>query len=265
MLQIAQSSCRFLAGAAEAVFVDFLPPAASDDADQDYGGKNSHPLSSLITRLNELMVKPMKSTAVDPIVRAAAMEELLDGILMTPVPFPKDFLRPSPGLVTTIHFFTPVAEAGQDVNEQRPSAMNVFPGLCFTVCCGGHVPDTLIREARRACCIINVSFRFLYEGPLDDDDLDETKGEHEGGTSGRNKGSSRVAIEEKLKNLEGNQCAPLLFDGAFFVRIESRPILEEGHYTMELDIGCRDVSGVSWRLIAPEHSRSIQVDVTRAV
>ena len=46
---------------------------------------------SLVRRLDDLLLQQMDNS-VNPAIRAAAMLELLDGILMVPTHFPRDFL-----------------------------------------------------------------------------------------------------------------------------------------------------------------------------
>ena len=94
--------CRFVGDAARSTFADFLPESSKGVDHMNLinaltlpKGDASHPLTVIMQRLDELVLKDMDSS-IEPTIRAAAVLELVDGILKTPCPFPRDFMLTKP-------------------------------------------------------------------------------------------------------------------------------------------------------------------------
>jgi len=263
--------CIFLFQAAKAVFPDVKNPREDEIGDSltDMLTANhtSHPMVSLIKRLNELVIQPMASSNVEPVIRAAALLEVLDGILMVPYPFPPDFFIPSPSIITNIESITAVGEPGQQMSRRPRKSIGVFPGLSFSICCKGHVTVDLLSHFKMPCWTLIVRFSLEYESPLEEDEVEDTKIEEEyTATNSINIDiTSREMVAKSLKKHSSFATSEISSDGKCYTLIYIPPIIEEGLYTLHLKFGLIDVAGLEWELMVPAEYCLRPIRVSRSL
>jgi hypothetical protein len=256
-----QSLCIFMTLATRAVFSDVLPAQSTKVSATSILPDSSQPMVLLIRRLDELVVQPM-DTLPDTLVRAAAMLELIDGIIMVPIPFPSDFLSVRPTSFATLRL---CADPDQAVEYGANSlhAIESYPSLCFSFVASGSLPESMLVGSRLALSTVLVWYRFVYKGPLLEEDAPVDDKLEEGSPS-----MSREGIETRLPNLSSFSpvVSRLFSNGRFFIPIECPPLLDEGVFEVEVRIGARDVNGAEWEIpVEPAGIvRCLQIRVSRS-
>jgi hypothetical protein len=234
-LRLLQSLAQFLAHAARAVFPDILvSKSESDSLEWRLGDHFKHPMAALMRRLDKLVVKPMDGS-LDPLVRAAALLEVIDGVLLVPVPFPRDFFTPRPALSASLLLSS---DPAQTFSSADGTTVETAPSLCFTVCASGQIPGALLSQSKVPVWDVLLWYRIVYNSPLGDDGRDEN-------VTGETLTQLNRApdISDMLPI-----SASLSLDGKFFVDIECPPVPDEGLYTFEVSVGCRDAAGAEWEI-----------------
>lgn len=259
-LAILEKLCLFMALATRAAFSDVLP-AQSDNPSITISSMlqiSSQPMVLLMRRLDELVVQSMDSS-MDPLVRAAAMLELIDGILMVPIPFPRDFLSVRPRTLATL-CLSPDPDQAVEYGMDSMLAIEAYPSLCFGCFISGSVPESTMTGSRLPLSEVLLWYRFNYKGPLVDD---------EGGADFKpdeDPAASREFIEKRLPVLADLSpvTARLFANGRFFFPIQCSPLLDEGLYEVEVSLGARDVGGSMWELPVDADARTLPIRVSRS-
>lgn len=198
----------FMGQAVISCFSDALPASMNSNvfAPSLLDGSEKHPMSLLMRRLHDLVLESMDAS-VEPLIRAAATLELIDGMLLVPAPFCADFLHPTPKLVPGRLVLTPspdeqLRESPQmdrDADHQQPVVVEGSPSLSFTVVCSGRVflEDILSKHRqvvrRLSCWELRIRYRISYSGPLSlstNDDVDD------GGVVGEDNTEEAAATED---------------------------------------------------------------------
>jgi hypothetical protein len=215
----------------------------------------------LIRRLDELVVQPMDS-GLDPLLRAATMLELIDGILMAPLPIPIDFLAVKPRSFATLRLSVDPDQANE-YGTSSLDAIEAYPSLCFNFFATGSIPEIMLTESRLASSTVLLWYHFIYKGPLLEEDVPiDDKNEEESPPS-----STPESIEQRLPDLSSLSpvASKLLPNGRFFVNIQCPPLLDEGMYVLEMKLGARDVSGSEWEIPVDMGSRTLPIRVSRSL
>lgn len=257
VLKLLQGVSLFFARAARRAFVDVLPPAFEKVSIKSILRTSADPLARFMERLDELVVKPMDAT-VEPIVRAAAMLEIIDGILMAPIPFPKDFFAPKPRMTASLTIATDPEER-LDLGVMTFDAIDAYPSIDMVFTCNGSVPVKLL-QSRRPSWTLLLWYKLVYEGPIDEDEADDKTNDDEAAVP------SREIITSRMPDLSSFSpvSAPLHKNGTFLFSVECPPILDEGLFTLHVRLGCMDVEGNQWELPLPAEARSVPVRVARS-
>lgn len=258
-LRLVRCSCLFMGQAVFSCFSDVLPQSMQKRVFRpSLLGSSNQPASSLMRRLYDLVVVPMDSP-LDPLIRAAATLELVDGILMVPAPFPKDFLVPATPYTATLQL-SPDPEQNLDSMDLCFDQVESYPSLCYTIFCSGQVPEHILQDSIQPCWEVVLRFRVNYSGPLEDEEGDENREE-----KGEGIPLDAAAIRRRLPDLSAYSPTVAAFSlyGRFFVPIQCPPILDEGMFTFEVQLGCRDCTGTEWEVPVDENSRRIPIRVAR--
>ena len=267
--------CRFVARSVRVIFSDMQSSQKKEDNWPGTGpsGDSNLPISRFMQCLDERLLQKM-SPSIDPVIRAAAMLEVVDGVLLCPSPFPIDFLAVSSvphGLIQLSADPEQSQDDGLDGNsdEHRDDLAIVegYPGISFDFCATGEIPSTFLAKSKLPFTAILLWHRAEYSGPLlEDEHMPDEKQEDE-----------HMADEKQ----EDEVAAPtftavprpwqytlvstnLLANGKFSFRIECPPIREEGNYSIEIKLGCRDIRGGEWEIPVGDDSRIIRVQVSRS-
>jgi hypothetical protein len=121
---------------------------------------------------------------VEPLVRAAAALELIDGMLLVPAPLCADFFHPAPKHVPCRLALAPCPDEQQSpqldragASDPQHSVVEGAPAVSFTVVCSGQVfLESILSKQRpairRPCRELLIRYEISYVGPLslDDDD-----------------------------------------------------------------------------------------------
>jgi hypothetical protein len=231
-------------------------------------GDSCHPLTILMKRLDSSVLKDMDGS-VDAKIRAAAMLEILDGVLKAPTPFPKDFtltksvpyaslrLAGDPDLVDAMD------EHG-DVDEAYDDEIEVSPGTAIAIFASGSLPSKLLARSRLPFNTVLLWHTVSFRGHVHDEDPSpEEKQDEENASASDVKSNSSVF--SLLGALDPAPTASSLSTcGTFFMKVECLPLQEEGLYRVETRLGCRDIRGGEWEIPLKGSARCISVRVSRS-
>jgi integrator complex subunit 7 len=272
--------CRFVARAATSTFVDSLPEHSIADFQANAikeltlpKGDACHPMTALMKRLDTLVLKDMDSS-VDPTVRAAAMLELIDGIIKAPSPFPRDFTLTKPVPLATLRVagnpdsVYSTYEACDISETEFQDAVEASPGVSFTFFACGKLPESVLARAKLPFCMVLLWYTVSYQSVTHDEDnhqeekQDEEKDEE---TAPSSDAKSEPDTKSWLKSINvAPTVARLSPTGKYFMKVECQPLLDEGNYTIETRLGCRDIRCGEWELPAIQGVRTISVRVSRS-
>jgi len=226
-----------------------------------HSGDRSLPISRFMQCLNERLLDKMR-TSVDPVIRAAAMLEMMDGILLCPWPFPVDFLRVSGVPSGCLQLIADPDQCSHlaKINDRLDVAEG-YPGISFGVLATGEIPSAFLAKTKLEFASVVLCHRADYAGPLEEEEhvLDE-KQEDDKQEEDEAAASPAKTRPWEYKELSTN----LRANGKFEFRFECPPIREEGNYSIEIKLGCRDVRGGEWDISLPIESTRLRVQVSRS-
>eukprot|EP00978_Attheya_sp_CCMP212_P029120 scaffold102479_cov51-Attheya_sp.AAC.1 len=232
-------------------------------------------LSSFLKRMREQVIDQMRDGVINPVIRAAALMDIIDAILNAPLPFPRAFMNVNPPPLSTLRVsadpnsVSPIktqistdaqleSETKDGINDAE--VVDVALGLPFTLFVNGTVPPAFFSRSKLSCSQILVWYTISYDGPLysDDDEAaeDQETGENSASeeiTEGSEANLATALLSEQLNNTPPFS-SPVLPDGKFLMPLESIPIMREGFYKVQIKLGCRDVRCGEWELSTPPNS-----------
>ena len=260
-IDILQTLASFMAVSTKSVFSEyFMSRAGHKDTQNKFQGLCNtdmrHPVLALIRRLDELIIQPMSTDSLDPVVRAAAMLELIDGVLKVSMPFPRDFFVPQP----TPHCEWKISAAPDDMDDFSGEApIQCAPLFACTFSVTGHIPNSLMRTLKIPTFSLLVWYRIVFACPLEDDE-EINKDEDAGATE------VAAVVEPRIPHLSRFSAATTAIfpSGHFFCTIESPPLSDEGNYKLEVTLGCRDAKGNDWEMPMVPKSQSCSIRVARS-
>ena len=255
-LDVIADVCRFMEHATQAVFPDVFKPkqrGGKAPANQPFVCKGNHVLASLMRKLDTLLLEPM-STSVEPLVRAAAVIELIDGVIQAPFPFPRDFLLSSPEECATL-VLSPDELQG---TLHEDATLFAFPSVCFSFVASGRLPPSFDQRCRFPVRSVLLWFRLAFQHApalTGDDDNPEEQEDTEA---------------EPVQLPDWSACSPaqsaaLLPKDRFYFQITCPPLTTEGMYTLEVKLGCLDVMGNKWEVPLDDKDRTFSLKVSRAL
>jgi hypothetical protein len=265
-MKLLRASCLFMAKAAQSVFAEVFVQVSAKSSIEQMIAESKTPLASLVRQLDDLVVRTM-DVSVDPIVRAAAMLELIDGVLMAPLILPKDFFSPKSRIVASLQL-SGGPEEHNDNGSNSLETIEGYPMVSFSFVCSGHIPATLLEHTRFPCGTLLIWYRIVYKGSLEEDtaagntETDETLEIEAFAATSRDRIIERIPDLSKVLPIP----APLLANGMFYVLVECLPIADEGLFTIDVKLGCKDVAGNEWELptSSSEDCRSIGLRISRS-
>jgi hypothetical protein len=258
-MNILSTLCVFMASATRAVFFEILSPKSGQQnaaRTENIIFKLKHPMAELMRRFHTLVVQPMDSS-IDPMIRATAMLELINGVLMAPLPFPKDFLAPFLSSDPILHISadpTPIFDA----SDHSCFSIDTAPSLSFSVCVHGRLPWEALKVSAVPIRLAILWFRVVYKSPLivdDEEHKDDETFEVE------KKHVSRLPSLSSISPTVAN----LTREGRFFATVDCPPLLEEGIYSLKVRLGCRDIQGREWGFPISKSIASISVRASRSL
>ena len=244
-LKVCGGLAKFVAKSAQAVYGDILP-AANDDLSLSFLSEFRHPMAALIRHLDDHVVQPMESS-LDPLIRSAAMLELIDAVLMAPPPFPRDFLLPKASHAAELE----LSASPSLLDCLRLDHIVVWPSLGFAFLARGRIPKVILKRSLVPIWNVLLWFRVTHVAPLKEDD-------------GEGPDLSQASIDTRIPDVAAiSPCSAIVSsEGNFSFEVECPPFLDEGLYQIEAKLGCRDASGTQWEI--PSNKASINVRVTRS-
>jgi hypothetical protein len=269
--------CRFVSSATRSTFIDEIPEATIFNFHSNViqaltqpQGDYSHPLTVMMKRLDSQVLKDM-SGAVDARIRAAAMLQVLDGVLKVPIPFPRSFLRTNFVPCAKYQCFVDAelydehGEMEDDVEEE----IEVSAGTLITFFASGSIPDALVEQASLPFYVLllwhNITFQASTTKSRNEAEQEKQGGENNASTS------DTQSLSSSLNFITGGDKSPpptavsLSPGGKFFMKIDCETLfMEAGLYTIETRLGCRDIRGGEWELPVETES-SVQCIPIRVV
>jgi hypothetical protein len=255
--------CRFLAKAARCTFADALPVAQIKEAASKLSlkGDARHPLTILINKLDTAILQNMTSATVDTKIRAAAMLEIIDGILKAPCPFPRGFIvtqsipRAAMKLCadpeSTDHY---VDDSGGSEYDYFDDEIEVSIGSTVIFYASGFIPVELLKKAQLPFYIVVLWQTIRLQ-------LGTANNEENSHPEQRVDLSLTESIQRAIQSPP--KAASLSSNGTFFMKVEVPPLSEEGLYSIETKLGCRDIRGGEWQLFLQEPNHCISVRVKK--
>lgn len=271
--------CRFASHATRSSFLDEIPEASTGTSRKNASqmvaklhGDVSHPLTVLMKRLDAQVLQDMSST-VEPKIRAAALLQVIDGVLKVPIPYPRSFLRTKPIQCATYRLFldTDVTDDQVDNEEDFDDVVEVSAGTFISFLASGSIPEDLVERADIPFYTILLWHTITFHPTLmkNNNNADQEKPDGENNVSvttsdtRSNATSSVFTTKVGESNPPPNVAVSLSPKGRFFMQIECETILmDPGLYTIDTRLGCRDIRGGEWELpveIGPQHSIPIRV------
>ena len=268
-----QDLCQFLAKSTQTAFDEIfggtssaLPSPKSqairEDEDNKARRKSHVLLSKLIYELDRIVIPGMKNS-MEPLVRAAAMLELLDALLMAPSPFPRDFFSPCVMPLAQLYLTALPSETlelgGKSVGQQPQQIVESYPYISSTVQIHGRIPVEIMSDGRRPISSVLLWCRVLFSSALDEEAPPPTNGpEHPVMSSEK--------IVSRLPNIQGPyDHFSMLADGRFHGAVELPPLVDEGWFVLETKLGCRDAAGAEWELYVDPASLHITIHCSRSI
>ena len=255
-LRLLQGLTLFLAISAQEVFADILS-ITNENPSFLFLSHYQHPTAALIRRLDEEVLQPMDAS-LDPLIRSAAMLELIDAVLMTPVPFPRDFLVPKTRNGSVLRLLpSPSQRENSELN-----CISVWPLVGASFLAKGAVPRSARTKSLLPICKVKLWFRIIYVDQLEEDDgaaadKDDNK-EEETIEAIKSKVQPNLPDLSKISPVTTN----LYSDGQFRFEVELPPFPDEGLFEVQAVLGCEDGSGRQWDI--PGSTCSLMIRVSRS-
>ena len=275
-LKALHALCRFVARSIRLVFSDMLPPQKKEESwpGSGFSGDSSLPVARFMRCLDERLLQKM-SPAVDPVIRAAAMIEVVDGVLLCPSPFPIDFLSVAALPQGKIQLSADPDEScdyGDDADADEPrldlAVVEGYPGISFDFCATGEIPVEFLDKSKLPFSTILLWHRAEFAGPLQEEDEagPEEKQEDEHMADEKQEDEVAPAATVTVPRPWGFKAVStnLQPNGKFNFRVECPPIREEGNYHIIVKLGCRDIRGGEWEIPVEGGFTRIQVQVSRS-
>jgi len=274
-LRTLSSLCRFLARASAKTFVEASNGQKSHihefhetDGAMWPEGDASHPITRMISKFSDSVLWSMDEN-VEPNVRAAAMMEMLDPVLMCPLPSPRGYFSPKQRPSTTLRLSGDPEDVSMvddiDGLESEISSgaevVQVPPGDPIILYATGTISQKLRSAATLPFSQVVAWHKVSYDGPIITED--EVYGEDGQGAEpyfGEGVGASSGEDGEIL--IEAPHAAPVRSDGKFSLPVTLEPITKEGYYMLNLTFGCRDARCGEFEIPVADKDAIIAVCVT---
>ena len=203
-------------------------------------------LSKLRTDVLEKMTKSKQKD--DSVSHASGLLLVLDAILKCHYPFPSGFFhhKAIPRSIVNIsadpNTLPKTQNGDQDTTRDAKSGaevIDVMPGLGVKVILSGVLPDKFIESTDVAVSEIIAWSNLQYEGQLfeEDDGVDSDVGS-----------SNEIILGAGRYGDETTASTYLLPAGKFIMPITFEHFPQEGYYKVNVELGCRDVSGGEWKI-----------------
>ncbi|GAX21082.1 hypothetical protein FisN_1Lh245 [Fistulifera solaris] len=199
-----------------------------------------HPMAVLMREMASTI-----SEETDSIARAEILLQLLDGLLMTPVPIPRDIFLPKSDYTAELQLLV-------SSGDREHNIIHAFPTAGFEFQVVGCISPNLLREALDPIAMFSVWFRVSYVAPIDDEDGNKGDDEAEADTTT----IATIPDLSKLSPWSGTFCPT---SGRFADEIEGMPFADEGVFLLEAQLGCQDIAGKCWKLQSVPASIRIRV------
>lgn len=268
--------CRFASSATRSTFIDEIPEANTLNFHSNVilaltqpQGDSSHPLTVMMKRLDSQVLKDM-SGAVEPKVRAAAMLQVLDGILKVPMPFPRSFLRSKPVRCAKYRLFldAELYDDHGDTEDDLEEEIEVSAGTLITFCASGSIPKSLVEQAKLPFYTILLWHTITFHASPTKHHNNETDQDKQGDENDASTSDTQSSSFNFTMGAGDKSPAPTVVSlppgGNFFIKVDCEALfMEAGLYTIETRLGCRDIRGGEWEL--PVDTASLQSIPIRVV
>lgn len=201
-------------------------------------GDKHHPMAILLSQLRSRAAQAQNETnPIEPEV----LLEVMDTLLRYPVPFPSSTFVMKP--ISLIHS-TIMHYGGREM-------MDVAPGMPIKFMLSGVVPESF--STKIAFYQVVAWPAVCFVGPLlDEEELYDP--------NGNNPSNSSFGMANKSTIKADTTITDLLPHGRFVLDICLDPITDEGYYTVDIQLGCRDVCCHHWHL--PSQNKKVLICVS---
>lgn len=238
---------RFLARSVRCLFSDTIPLHKKKESWPvgHSSGDMTLPISRFMHHLEDRLHENM-SLGLDPVVRAAVMIELLDGVLLCPAPFPTCFIAVAV-LPAGRLYLSPDLE--QSAGADGLCSVGAYPGVSFVFCARGVIPSSFLNKAQLPITAMLLKYRTKYVGPIQEDEHypeDKQEDEHMADEKEEEEGQTERAIARPWDY--NSVSTSLLANGTYSFEVACSPIREEGIFSIEVELGCCDIRGGEWEV-----------------
>jgi len=245
-----QDVCNFLSRATKVFFAEIFPSFKSPNVD---GGKSRNSYKFLPNKLmNELDSHFLNvlDNPMEPLVRAAALLELLEGMIKVPNTLPRDFFSPRPIILSDLKL-SAVPSENAEYGADSCDVIEALPSICFYCAVNGKIPTKLIQQAtKRPIVSVFVWCNLVYLSAVEDEEARE--------------GPDKETVRGRIPDIRGPHELISCADGRFYAELELPPLTDEGTFLLEMKLGCRDSAGAEWELQVRPSSCQIVVRSSRS-
>ena len=220
------------------------PTSKSTTPKYDQNQSMNMTISKLRTDVLEQMPKSKQKD--DSVSHASGLLLVLDAILKCNCPFPSGFFQHKaiPRAIVNIsadpNTLPKTQNGDHDISRDAKSGaevIDVVPGLGTKVILSGVLPDKFVQSTDIAVSEIIAWANLQYEGQLFEEDDGVDVG-----------GSNKITLRIGQDKSETTGSTYLLPAGKFIMPITFEPLLQEGYYKVNVELGCRDVRGGEWKI-----------------
>jgi hypothetical protein len=254
VIRTLEALCLFVARALRRVFVDSLADSPADKTKKTEDsslngtprGDSSQPVAFLMKQLNSFALKDMDHN-VDTKVRAAAMLEMMDGILKAPTPIPRDLTSTKLIPSATLRLVCDPEEHG------HVDRLEVSHDSSFYILASGVIPS--LQRAQMEFSTVLLWYTMSPEGGLH-------KPNHNNDI--HDDGSLATFTAPKVLLNPPPVATSLSPRGTFFVKVVGFCALPFGRYELNFRLGCRDLRGGEWELPLNETPPSFSLTIVQS-
>jgi hypothetical protein len=251
-LGILQSLSSFMATAIRVCYSEMFLPSKSNFSHFEVDSDVNHPLVAMMRRLYELVIRPMTvMNMADQRLRATAILETIEGVMLVPSPIPIDFLSPRPSSIPDLSISADTNPVFKSFDESL-SIIETAPLIGFSFYVFGRLSVDFLQRSKVPAWTIIVWFRMAYSSPLvvEDEEYNDVTGTENISNDDELSLNDSKANDVQNPDLSSISptASPISDNGFFFFEVECPPVNEEGYYTLCTKLGIRDVRGNDWEI-----------------
>jgi hypothetical protein len=261
MIRNLHATCWLIGSFGMQLLSDALPGASSGTNTSALPrGDAMHPTIRLLRKIQESVLSKMDKF-VDPTVRATVLGELLEGVHLSPIPFPKSFfssMKIAPAKLRVSLDPSQRTTHLVDLNSMAVSSgiesATIRLGSSLMVYASGSIPSEIINRAATSFTQLLLLIHIERVGQLDNE-----YGEYDGDTAS----ASGDALDVSLPSFKGKVEFNLSKSGNFSTTQELPAFISTGIFQVDFTLSCRDLTCGEFELPVVSHRSTLMIRVSR--